>query len=440
MNHLPIHKDIVKRNIEKLQLRNLDEASIREIVFLANHIQEESGLEFIRMEMGIPGIPALKEGIVAQQEALEEGVASQYPPIEGIPELKKQSKKFVKNFLDIDVDADHCVPTVGSMQATYAAFTTCNKLDNQKDTTLFIDPGFPVQKQQHMVMGHRYESFDVYHFRGEKLREKLESYLKNGNIHSLIYSNPNNPSWICLTDEELQIIGELATQYDVIVLEDLAYFGMDFRNGYGIPAEAPYQPTVAKYTDNYMLFISSSKIFSYAGERIGLIVMSNKLAQRKYDKLHQEWNISTFGGAIIYRALYSLSSGTSHSAQCAMAQMLKVVNDKKINFLDNLDEYRHRASVMKSIFLSNGFKLIYDKDLNRDVGDGFYFTIAYPGMDGATLLEALLHYGISAITLKNTGSTQEGLRACVSHVSRKQLEILKERIEKFQSQYRQLSK
>ena len=29
------------------------------------------------------------------------------------------------------------------------------------------------------------------------------------------------PAWICLEESELKIIGELATKYDVIVLEDL---------------------------------------------------------------------------------------------------------------------------------------------------------------------------------------------------------------------------
>ena len=53
-------------------------------------------------------------------------------------------------------------------------------------------------------------------------------------------------------------------KYDVIVMEDLAYFCMDFRRDLGHPFEPPYPPTVAHYTDNYILMLSSSKIFSYA--------------------------------------------------------------------------------------------------------------------------------------------------------------------------------
>ena len=57
-----------------------------------------------------------------------------------------------------------------------------------------------------------------------KLREKLESIVSAGNINSIIYSNPNNPSWICFTEEELSIIGDIATKYDLGIIEDLAYF------------------------------------------------------------------------------------------------------------------------------------------------------------------------------------------------------------------------
>lgn len=39
-------------------------------------------------------------------------------------------------------------------------------------------PRFPVQKQQLVVMGQKYETFDVYDYRGDKLKDKLESYLK----------------------------------------------------------------------------------------------------------------------------------------------------------------------------------------------------------------------------------------------------------------------
>lgn len=436
MKNTTVSPEIVKKNIDKLQIKDLGKASIREIVGLVNLIEEESQTKFIRMEMGVPGLPPAKYGVEAEINALQSGVASIYPMIDGIKPLKYEASRFIKLFMDIDVDPAGCIPTCGSMQGTYAAFLVAGNIDAKKDTTLFIDPGFPVQKQQMTVMGHKFESFDVFEFRGQKLRAKLESYLSNGNINSIVYSNPNNPSWICLTDEELQIIGDLANQYDVIIMEDLAYFGMDFRKDLYTPGQPPYQPSVAKYTENYVLFISSSKIFSYAGQRGAIMAISNKLWSQQYDNLGVRFGSNGFGFTIVMQVLYALSSGVSHSVQYALAAMFKAANDGVFNFVEDVKEYGKKAKIMKDLFVENGFQVVYEKDGDEPIADGFYFTIGYPGMTGGQLLENLLHFGISAITLRNTGSEKEGLRACVSHVKRDQFGDLESRLKLFNEAFK----
>lgn len=435
-NDTPINYEIVQNILGKMNLPCVGKASIREIKKIIDLIERESGQKFIRMEMGIPGLPPPAIGTDAEIEALKKGVAAIYPDIDGSAELKAEISRFVKNFLDIDVSCESCIPTVGSMQGSFAAFLTLARMDLRRDTTLFIDPGFPVHKQQHRVLGQRFESFDVYDYRGEKLRDKIESYLKTGRIHSILYSNPNNPSWICFTDEELQIIGELATQYDVVICEDLAYFGMDIRKDYSVPGVPPFQPTVAKYTDNYLLFISSSKAFSYAGQRIGMMVISDKLFAKKAPDLAKFYNSDTFGKAMIFGTVYALSSGTAHSAQYALAAMLRAANDGTYKFLDEVKIYSNKAHTMKKIFMDNGFTIVYDKDVDKPIADGFYFTIAYPGFTGEQLIEELFYYGISAISLSITGSTRsEGLRACVSLISQTQFPDLESRLQKFREHH-----
>lgn len=434
----PIDSDIVKKKIEESGLENVGLASIRELVRLVNEIEKDSGQKYVRMEMGVPGLPPAQVGIEGEIAALRSGVASKYPMIEGVDSLKKEISRFVKNFINIDVDEKNCVPTVGSMQGGFASFMVSCRRDEKKDTTLFIDPGFPVQKMQHKVLGLKYDTFDVYNYRGDKLKAKLEEYLSKGNISTIIYSNPNNPSWICFTEKELQIIGELATKYDVVVMEDLAYFAMDFRKDLSKPGVAPYQPTVANYTDNYIMLISSSKSFSYAGQRIGMMVISDSLAKRKFPDLKRYYKTDEFGYSMIYGAIYSLSSGTSHSAQYGLAAILKAVNDGDFNFIDEVKEYGERAKIMKKMFTDNGFEIVYDMDENEPLADGFYFTFSYPGMDGVKLLEKLIYYGISAIALATTGSERvEGIRACVSQIQRSQLPELEARLKAFNQHHKQ---
>ena len=432
INKTPIDVNVVNSKIEQSGLENVGLASIRELVRLVNEIEKETGDKFIRMEMGVPGLPPAQVGIDGEIAALRSGVASKYPMIEGVGILKKEISRFVKNFMNIDVDEKNCLPTVGSMQGGFASFLVSCRRDIKKDTTLFIDPGFPVQKMQHNVLGLKYDTFDVYNYRGDKLKAKLESYLEKGNISTILYSNPNNPSWICFTEKELQIIGELATKYDVIVMEDLAYFAMDFRKDLSKPGVAPYQPSVANYTDNYILLISSSKSFSYAGQRIGMMVVSNVLFDRKFSDLKRFFKTDGFGYSMVYGALYSLSSGTSHSAQYGLAAMLKAANNGELDFVEVVKEYGERSKIMKKLFTDNGFNIVYDMDEDQPLADGFYFTFSYPGMNGVELLEKLLYYGISAISLATTGSDRiEGLRACVSQIQRSQLKVLEDRLRIF---------
>ena len=431
----PIKKEIVDGFIEQLGIQDFAKATIREVKQVAALSEEQSGVEFVKMEMGIPGLPAAKVGVEAQVKALQNGIASQYPDIQGYPELKKQASRFVKAFIDVDIAAEGCIPVCGSMQGTFASFLTCSQADKKKDTVLFIDPGFPVQKMQLQVQGVKYETFDVYDYRGDKLRGKLESYLSRGNICAIVYSNPNNPSWVCLTESELQTIGELATQYDTIIMEDLAYFAMDFRQDLSTPFQPPYQPTVAHYTDNYMLLISGSKAFSYAGERIGVVCIGNKLFHRHFHDLSERYEGLPFGLVFSTRMLYALSSGTSHSAQYALAEMFRAACDGEYRFRDEVKVYGDRARKLKEIFLRHGFYVVYDKDLDKPVADGFYFTIGFPGMTSGQLARELMYYGVSAICLITTGSHQEGLRVCTSFIKDHQYEQLEERMNIFEQNH-----
>ena len=432
MRQTPINKEIIDEGIRRNGIQDFSKATIREVKMVAGNAEKETGVEFIKMEMGIPGLPAAKAGVEAQIKALQDGIASMYPDIQGYPELKKQASRFVKAFINVDIAPEGCIPVCGSMQGGFASFLTCSQADKKKDTVLFIDPGFPIQKMQLQIQGVKYITFDVYEFRGEKLRTKLESYLREGNICAVVYSNPNNPSWICFNDEELRIIGDLANKYDTIIMEDLAYFAMDFRRDLSKPFEPPYQASVAHYTDNYILLISGSKAFSYAGERIGVTCISDKLFHRHYEDLSKRYEGLAFGPVFSTRMLYALSSGTSHSAQYGMAAMMKAACDGEYNFCADLKVYGERAHKLKEIFCRHKFFVVYDKDLDENIADGFYFTIGYPGMTSGELAKELMYYGVSAINLSTTGSYQQGLRICTSFINDNQYALLDERMAIFE--------
>lgn len=427
----PIDYNVVTEAIESMKLGDFSQATIRDIQALSKTLEEKTGQTVIHLEMGVPGLQPSQIALKAEQEALANGCATVYPPNGGIPRIKNAASRFVKAFIGVDIDPLCCIPTTGSMQGTFATFTAMYRAMPEKDTVLFIHPGFPVQTTQCDVIGLKHIGLDIHDYRGDTLIAKLDEILSSGKICGIVYSNPNNPSWVCFNDDELKGIGMLADKHDVIILEDLAYFAMDFRRDLSHPFEAPYQATVARYTDKYVLAVSGSKAFSYAGQRIGVICISDKLYHRVYPALQDNYGVGEFGNFFCNRLMYTLSSGTTHSVQHAMAALMEAACDGSYNFLDDVREYGERAKFMKEVLLSNGFYLVYDNDLGAPLADGFYFTVQYPGMTDLELTRLLMYYGIAVFPLDTMGSNEQGVRICTSFFKKEQHSMFRERIEAF---------
>ena len=212
----------------------------------------------------------------------------------------------------------------------------------------------------------------------------------------------------------------------------MAYMCMDFRRDLSKPFVPPFQPSVAKYTDNYVLMVSASKIFSYAGERIAVVCISDKLYGREYPELRRRYGIGTFGDNYMLTYCYVCSSGCSHSAQYAVSAMFKAAADGTYDFVSELREYGRRAHRSKEIFEKHGFHLVYDKDIDQSIGDGFFYTMGYESLGNEELLSMLMRCGVIAIALNTTGSGKQGIRVCVSQmVSEEDFRRLDKRLDIF---------
>ena len=441
----PLDYNTVTEAIESMRLGDFSGATIRDIAMLAGILEKKTGQPFIHLEMGVPGLKPSQIGIEAEKKALDEGCAAVYPPNAGIDRLKQAASQFIKAFIGVDLKPQGCIATVGSMQGTFAVFTALKLAcatphsslltPHSKDTILFIHPGFPVQTTQCDVIGLKHIGLDIHDYRGDKLIAKLEEILQAGNIAGIVYSNPNNPSWVCFNDHELRGIGQLATKYDTIILEDLAYFAMDFRKDLSHPFQPPYQASVAHYTQNYVMTISGSKAFSYAGQRIGVCCVSDELYSRVYPALQEKFGVGEFGRFIDARIIYTLSSGCCHSVQHAMAAMMEAACDGRFDFVSEIREYGRRAAYMKKVLLENKFYLVYDNDMGEPLADGFYFTVQYPGMTDLQLTRELMYYGIAVYPLDTMGSHEQGVRICTSFFKPEQEQLFAERIAAFRANH-----
>jgi aspartate/methionine/tyrosine aminotransferase len=409
-------------------------ASIREMNKLVNAIESELDVQFIRMEFGVPGLPVHPIAVKAEAAALESRkVGHIYAPFEGVPALKEEAALFVKNFMNIEVPPSCCIPTIGAMEGCFASLALACRMRQGADTVLFLEPGFPVNKLQTRFLGLKSESIDFYEHRGDKLLRAVEERAKQGDLCAIIWSSPNNPSWIVLKEPELEGLGRICNEHELIAIEDLAYFAMDLRQDYTRPGKPPYQPTVLHSTKRGISIISSSKMFSYAGQRIAITIVSPELMELESPGLVPNYGTPNIGHAFVHGVLYPIAACVPETPQYGLLALLQAANAGDTTLWEPGREYARRARTMKKLFLNNGFRLVYDNDLGEPLADGFYFTVSYPGFDdGADLLLEMLHYGISAITLQTTGSCRkEGLRACVSMTRDDQFPVLQQRLERF---------
>ena len=180
-------------------------------------------------------------------------------------------------------------------------------------------------------------------------------------------------------------------------------------------------------------------MFSYAGQRIAVLAVSDRLYEREYPALASRYNMPRLGDALVLGIMYAVSSGTSHSAQYALAAMFKAACDGELDFVAATSEYARRAALTKKMFVDNGFHIVYSKDGDEDVSDGFFYTVGYvlpdgKEMTGAELMRDLMLLGICSISLSLTGSAQNGVRICVSQLNRpEQFDLLEERLRLFAS-------
>ena len=112
---IPFDRSCLRSALERMDIAAIAQASIRQSGDIARIMETQTGMEFLHLEMGVPGLPPEKAGVEAECRALQSGVASQYPNMFGIPELKQQASRFIRAFLDVGVAPQGCIPTVGSM-------------------------------------------------------------------------------------------------------------------------------------------------------------------------------------------------------------------------------------------------------------------------------------------------------------------------------------
>lgn len=143
MKHQIFSTALVEDAARKMKVANLQEATIGEVLLVASYLEKETGIPFIRMDQGSPGLPANRIGIEAEKAALDRGVGATYPAAAGIQELKDAASRFVKAFINTDISPRACIPTTGSVALVFCLFHRLYSTRSAKRYRFIYRPGVP---------------------------------------------------------------------------------------------------------------------------------------------------------------------------------------------------------------------------------------------------------------------------------------------------------
>lgn len=72
-------KELVEQVVKEMKVADLRNATIGDVLLVASRLEQLTGIPFIRMDQGSPGLPANKIGIEAEKAALDKGLGHSIP-------------------------------------------------------------------------------------------------------------------------------------------------------------------------------------------------------------------------------------------------------------------------------------------------------------------------------------------------------------------------
>ena len=107
--------------MSELHIADLSQATIGDVLLVAQYLEKETGIPFIRMDQALRA-SCQSNRYRAEKAALDRGVGSQYPAAAGVAELKNEASRFVKAFMNVEISPRACVPTTGSVAGSFGSF------------------------------------------------------------------------------------------------------------------------------------------------------------------------------------------------------------------------------------------------------------------------------------------------------------------------------
>lgn len=260
---------------------------------------------------------------------------TQYTSNKGLPILREEISKYLKNSFKVDFGADDIIITVGASEAIDLSLRAVVDVG---DEILIPDPSYVSYKPCVELSGGVPVSVPCSGDNGFKLTaQALESVITE-KTKALIFPYPNNPTGGIMEREYIEEIIPIILKHDLLVISDEIYAELTYDGEHCSIASFP------QMKDRVVLINGFSKAFAMTGWRIGFVCAPKEILSAML-KIHQ---YTTICAPIFsqYAAYEGLKNGRETD--------FETVREMR-------DEYNRRRRLMCDAFNKMGLKCFEPK-------------------------------------------------------------------------------
>ncbi|MGW0710983.1 pyridoxal phosphate-dependent aminotransferase [Streptomyces sp. NPDC002643] len=222
----------------------------------------------INLGQGFPDTDGPEEIREAAVRALREGRGNQYPPGQGVPELRTAISDHQRRFYGLGFDPDtEVLVTAGATEAIAAAMLA---LVEPGDEVIAFEPFYDSYAACIAMAGARRVPVTL---RAPSFRPDLDELRAKitPRTRLLLLNSPHNPTGMVLTPEELGAIAAIAVEHDLLVVTDEVYEHLVYAGAHHPIAALPGM------RERTVTIGSAGKTFSFTGWKVGWVTASAPL-------------------------------------------------------------------------------------------------------------------------------------------------------------------
>jgi N-succinyldiaminopimelate aminotransferase len=214
----------------------------------------------VNLGQGFPDADGPASVLAAADEAMRSG-ANQYAPGPGVPALRQAIARHQQRHYGIELDPDReVVVTTGCTEGVAAALLG---LVDPGDEVVVLEPYYDSYVAMIQMAGavRRPVTLRAPDFRldAEAFREAV-----GPRTRFVLLNSPHNPTGTVLTREELQVVADVATEHDLVVITDEVYEHLTFDDQEHVPIS-----TLPGMWERTLTLSSAGKSYSVTGWKVG---------------------------------------------------------------------------------------------------------------------------------------------------------------------------